>query len=230
MAQTAVIQARMSSHRLPGKVLRTAAGKPLLGYLVERLSRCRSLNQIIVATSTLNSDDPIVEWCGQAGVICHRGPIDDVAQRFLLVAAELELPAFVRINADSPLMVPAVVNQVVARFEQGGCDLATNVFPRSFPIGQSVEVISTDALRAAHASITAADDLEHVTTYFYRHAELFTIVNVQFDRDVGDVQLSVDRDEDFQAFEELLSRMTRPHWDYGLDEILALHRGRSSCH
>jgi spore coat polysaccharide biosynthesis protein SpsF len=213
----------MSSNRLPGKVLKEVAGKPLLGYLVERLVRCRTVDRVVVATSTLSFDDPIVEWCSETGVQCRRGSLDDVVQRFLQVAAELDLPAFVRVNADSPLLVPSIVDQVVARFEQGGCDLATNVFPRSFPIGQSAEVIRTDALKLARSAITQGDDLEHVTSYFYRNPESFTIANVSFDRNVSDVQHSVDRPEDLQAFVDVVSHMTRPHWDYSLDEILALH-------
>src|SRR5689334_20418769 len=113
MALAAVIQARCSSQRLPGKVLRQVAGRTLLEFLLERLGRCREVSRIVVATSSEASDDAIAGFCQARSVALYRGALDDVLGRFLGVAAELGEPALVRINGDSPLLDPAIVDRAI---------------------------------------------------------------------------------------------------------------------
>src|SRR5689334_213909 len=130
MALVAVVQARYSSRRLPGKVLQEVAAKPLLAYLLERLARCSTLRGIVVATSVEKSDDAIARFCIERGIELYRGPLADVLGRFVGAAETLNLDALVRINGDSPLLDPAIVDQAVELFEQGDVDLVTNVHPR----------------------------------------------------------------------------------------------------
>jgi spore coat polysaccharide biosynthesis protein SpsF len=222
MALVAVVQARYSSQRLPGKVLREVDGKPLLGYLLERLRRCREIAQAVVATSTDVSDDAIARYCEAQATRLYRGPLEDVLGRFVEVAESLDASALVRVSGDSPLMDPAIVDRAVSLYAAEGADLVTNVQVRSFPKGQSVEVISTDALRRAAAETDDAEDREHVTRYLYRHPEQFRIRNFKREGDAADIQLSVDTPADFQMFEQIVAAMERPPAEYGLDEILAL--------
>jgi spore coat polysaccharide biosynthesis protein SpsF len=212
----------MSSHRLPNKVLADLGGRPLLAYTVERLQRCTAISGITIATSDHPEDEPVAALAARLGVRTTRGPLDDVLARFIAAARAATAEAVVRVSGDSPLIDPAVVDRVVARFQDGGCDLATNVHPRSFPKGQSVEVITRAALERAAAATTDPEDHEHVTRYFYRHTDVFRIRNVAAPRDLSAVQFSVDTEADLTLVRRMVGAMDRPHWTYGLDELLAL--------
>jgi spore coat polysaccharide biosynthesis protein SpsF len=212
----------MGSSRLPGKVLTEIAGEPLLRYVLERLERCRSLDVVVVATSTDDGDDAVATFCERIGVAVYRGPLDDVATRFRETVAANGLDAFARVNGDSPLLDPALLERGIALLVGENCDVATNVFPRSFPPGQSVEVVLASAFARACDAITDASDREHVTPYLYRHAGEFRIRNFSAERDYGSLRLVVDTGEDLERMRKIVSRMERPHWEYGLDDIVEL--------
>lgn len=224
MAQVALVQARVSSRRLPGKVLREVAGKPLLIYLLERLQHSRLLSGIIVATSDDVSDDPVAELCNTVGVHCRRGPLKDVAARLLKIAEVCDCGAFVRINGDSPLLDPLIVDRAIELFEASDCDLATNVLVRSFPKGQSVEVIRTTALRRAYDNMKDSAHREHVTSYFYDNSDNFSIRSFESGRPLGKINLSIDSLQDFTNFSSMIAAMDRPHWEYTLDDLLSMRR------
>lgn len=218
----AIVQARMSSRRLPGKVLMPLAGKPMLGWLLERLAHCEALDGLCVATSTDTSDDAVAAYCASLGVACHRGELDNVALRVLRALETSGAGAFVRISGDSPLMDIAVIADAVALYRRTTPDLASNVVVRTFPKGHSVEVLNTNTFRAALPDFDGAGDNEHVTTYFYRNADRFRIASLQRKADASSIQLSVDTVEDFARAERLVARFTRPHWTYGVDELLGM--------
>lgn len=218
----AVLQARISSQRLPGKVLREINGKPMLAYTLERLAYCRSVNATIVATSNDPSDDLIEHFCATRGVNCFRGSLADVAGRFVAAAVQYDLDACVRVNGDSPLLDQQLIDYGVTVFRDGNFDLVTNVFPRTYPKGFSVEVIRVSALRHV-CSVTRDDaDREHVTRYFYQHPESFRLWNFSFRQNCGDQQLSIDTVDDLRLFDAMIVAMTKPHWQYGVEEVLAL--------
>lgn len=221
-APVAIIQARSSSRRLPDKVLLELAGRPMLAYTVERLRQCRTVRDVVLATSDRSDDDRVAALGERLRVPVYRGALDDVLARFSAAARAFDAPAVVRISGDSPLIDPEVVDRVVNRFLAAACDLATNVFPRSFPRGQSVEVIALAALERAAAAAVDLEDREHVTRYFYRHPDAFRIENVAFDRDASGVQLSVDTADDLAFISRILASMTRPHSEYGVEEVLAM--------
>lgn len=200
----AIIQARMSSQRLPGKVLRPMAGKPMLQWVHDRLFQAANLSRIVIATSVASSDDPVGEYCRDQKIPYYRGPLDHVVTRFLECAQREAAESFVRISGDSPLIDPALVDQAVALQMATSCDLATNVQFRSYPKGQSVEVIRAAALTKACQKTRDARDCEHVTRYFYAHPEQFRIESFSNGESMGDIQLSVDTLEDFQAVEAIL--------------------------
>ncbi|MDB5104266.1 MAG: hypothetical protein JWP91_1955 [Fibrobacteres bacterium] len=203
----------MGSTRLPGKVLREALGKPMLRYQLETLLRA-DLGPVVVATSDLPADDGIEALCAKVGTPCLRGDEADVASRFSAAIERFGFRAFVRVCGDSPLMDAELIRRALREFASGPCDLATNTFPRSFPKGQSVEVLGSPAFNAARSRFDAGDR-EHVTRYFYRHPGEFLIRNFSAGRDCGAIQLSVDTPEDFERFEALVAGADRPHWQYG---------------
>jgi spore coat polysaccharide biosynthesis protein SpsF (cytidylyltransferase family) len=227
MAIGAIVQARMGSARLPGKVLAEVSGKPLLAYVVDRLERARTLDGVVVATSDAAGDDAVASYCRAADIEYFRGPLDDVAGRVLGAARAFGFDGFVRVSGDSPLLDQELVDRAATLLADTRCDVATNVHPRrTFPHGQSVEALTREAFERGYAAATEPGDLEHVTPVFYRRADEFAIESFEREPAIGDVRLVVDTEEDLAVFTEIVGAMTRPHWDYGLDELLEL---RSAC-
>jgi spore coat polysaccharide biosynthesis protein SpsF (cytidylyltransferase family) len=223
-----IIQARMKSDRLPGKVLHQVHGKPMLEYLLERLEQCTSLDSVVVATSTDQSDDPVERFCRKRGRDCYRGSLSNVANRFRDVLDVYRFDAFVRVSGDSPLLDPKLVDLGVEHFGRGQFDLVTNVFPRSYPRGQSVEVIRADTFRWAADATKTDDEKEHVTLFFYRNPDKFRIFNFTADADYTGLQLAVDSIGDMERFEAIVNAMEGPHWQYGLEQIREIYRHVSS--
>jgi spore coat polysaccharide biosynthesis protein SpsF (cytidylyltransferase family) len=217
----AVVHARMGSARLAGKVLGDLAGRPALDWLFERLAHAGELDRIVLATSTGPDDDPVAEFGRARGLAVHRGPLHDVAARVLGAADAFGLDAVVRVNGDSPVLDQRLVDRGVELLRASGADLVSNVRPRSFPPGQSVEVLRTEILRAAVARMHDDDDREHVTGWLYRHPEEVRIVRFEHDPPVTAPRLTLDEPADHARLEALLSGLERPHWDYRWDELVA---------
>jgi len=215
-----IIQARISSSRFPAKVMRHIRGKPLLGYLLESVQQCDELSDIVVATSEREGDVIIEEYCHEQGVRCHRGSLPNVASRFRDLAEENDWDAFVRISGDSPLLDHRLITNAIRIFEKRTCDMVTNVFPRSFPGGQSVELIRSETFLNGYKAMRSETDLEHVTPYFYRKQMPLKIVNFKASTDLTDIHLAVDLPSDFVLVETLLAKLQRPHWKNSLTDIV----------
>lgn len=213
----------MSSTRLPGKVLRPLAGRPMLAWLIDGLQHAELLDSIVVATSTEPDDDAIEEWCIQADIAVHRGSLTHVATRVLDAALAHGLDVVVRVSGDSPLLLPAVVDQVISLLADPDTDIATNVHPRSFPPGQSVEAIRTTVLAKAAPKLSRVHQ-EHVTSWFYANASDYRITNLGREQPLNDVRLVVDTHDDLLAIEGLLTYLNRPYWTYALEELVDLRR------
>ena len=224
MRMPIIIQARMSSRRLPGKMLRSLGCGSLLGVLLQGVGRAERADGVIVATSTDPSDDLLAAHCETLGVPCRRGPLDDVYQRFAEIAASLGCEGFIRICGDSPLLDHRLIDRAIALFEESACDLATNVHPRSFPKGQSVEVVNTATFLRVRPEIQAPGHREHLTSFFYDNAERFSIRNFGADDPWQDLQMSVDTQADLDRIKAVLARLDRPHGEYGWRELAALAR------
>ena len=219
----ALIQARISSSRLPGKVLLEAKGKPLLEYLIERVQKSRELDGVIIATSTTPADDRIVQFCKDRNVKCFRGDLDNVTGRFLAAVQANPMDAFARISGDSPWIDPELVDTAVRAFKNGSYDLVTNVLERTFPSGESVEVLNAKVFSDHFKDIKSQDDREHVTPYFYRNRDRFRILNLTpSGANYSSIRLSIDTQEDFDDFKRMLERLTKPFRDYGWKEIVRL--------
>lgn len=218
----AIVQARMDSQRFPGKVLHKIAGRPMLQYLLERITRCSSLDAIVVATSEEPSDGPIADFCKKSGVACYQGPLFDVAGRFKEVLDKYQFDGFVRVNGDSPLLDQRLVEKGVKIFRQGGFEIVTNLLKRTYPAGQSIEVLNALTFIKGYKLMQDPQDFEHATKFFYRNCKSFKIFNFVSDKDYSKIQLSVDTLEDLKAISLIITHMNKPHWQYGLEEILRL--------
>lgn len=220
-----LVFARLDSRRLPGKTMTPLAGRPILGRVIDRLRRVAGSPAIVVATSDRTLDDPIADFATSEGVDVFRGALDDVARRAHDCALARGLQAIVRISADSPFIDPVVIGAVMDRFRHGDVDLATNVFPRSYPPGVSVEVLATEALSRMLAMTDDGEDREHVTRYIYAHADRFRIANVAVggDRYRG-ISLTVDTPDDLARAAWIAGQLGTEQASAGLDRIVALAR------
>ena len=200
----AIIQARMSSTRLPGKVLMEIDGRPMLSHIIRRTQQAKSLNQVVVATSTDPSDDAIVAFCKEDAVACFRGSLQDVLDRYYQAAKACSASAIVRITADCPLIDPDVIDRVIETFLTGRYDYVSNTLRYTYPEGLDTEVFSFEALERAWRVATRASDREHVTP-FMRVSDEFRLCNVENDVDLSSkgYHWSVDAPTDLEFVREV---------------------------
>ncbi|MBC6983664.1 cytidylyltransferase domain-containing protein [Caulobacter sp. 17J80-11] len=219
----AVLQARTSSTRLPGKVLRPLLGEPMIGRHLERLARCTTLDRLVVATSVDASDDPLAAYCESKGVVVFRGALEDVLGRFgAAVAAQGSVEHVVRLTADCPLADPAVIDACVRLHLERGADYTSNTLERTYPDGLDVEVVTANALAQAVDEATEPFEREHVTPFFYRRPDRFRIVQMTQDRDLADRRWTVDTAEDFAFVEQVYAALFEADPGFGQDAVLAL--------
>lgn len=219
----AIVQARLGSTRLPGKVLLDLAGRTMLDRVLERVARARRIDRVVVATTTEARDDRLVEHCRRRGHHVFRGSEDDVLDRYHGAAQAAEAATVVRITSDCPLISPSVSDQVVAAFAEGGCDYASNVLPpRTFPHGLDTEVFSFEALERAWREDKDPTLREHVTPYIYRHPETFRLRRVAHTEDLSRLRWTVDTPEDFELVRRVYDHFRDRPFDW--TDVLALLR------
>jgi spore coat polysaccharide biosynthesis protein SpsF len=211
MALGIVVFSRFDSRRLPGKAMRPIAGRPMLGWVLDRARRIETGGPVVVATSNRPSDDIIAHFTEAEGVSVFRGSAGDVAGRALACAEAYGFTSFLRVCGDSPFYDPVVAERVLRLFKAQRLDVATNTFPRSFPAGVSAEVISTDAMRRAVERMTEDDEREHITRHFYRHSDVFRIENFACgDERYASIHLAVDTPEDLEKACWIAERIESP--------------------
>jgi len=198
----AIIQARMSSRRFPGKVLAPFHGRPIIAHVCDRVAAVLGRESVAVATSSEPSDDPLVAYLDSLRIASHRGPLDDVLGRFVSCARGYPGRAVLRISADSPALDEAVIRRVVAEATAHDVDLVTTTCPRTFPKGTNAEILSAAALARLDRLATTPHHREHVTAYAYDHPEQFTIRNVTSgDPGLAALSVAVDTVEDLIRLE-----------------------------
>jgi len=217
-----VLQARMSSRRLPGKVLADVAGRPLLARQLERVARARRLDGLVVATSTESSDDPIAALCRSLGVDCARGSLHDVLERVAEAAAARGAEHVVRLTGDCPLLDPALLDHVVAIHRAGGHDYTSNALERTFPDGLDVEVVRHGALEEARREARDPYEREHVTPFLYRRPHRYDLRAVTGERSLGHLRWCVDEPADLAFVRAVFARLLPVAPDFDTDAVLAL--------
>lgn len=216
----AIVQARMTSTRLPGKVLADISGEPMILRQLDRLSRCSSLDSIVVATSVDSSDDALVSVVEAAGYSVVRGSLDDVLARFISAVEASGASTVVRITADCPLHSPEVIDAVVAAFTASGADYASNTMDPTYPDGVDVEVVRASVLREVASLAVDPPEREHVTLGVYRRPDRYSIHSFQGERDLSDLRWTVDTPEDLEFVREVYARLLPSPFE--LDDVLAL--------
>ena len=224
MKTVAIVQARMTSTRLPGKVLKSILGRPMFGYQVEQLRRAKTLDAIVVATTINDSDNPIVAFCEAEGLPCVRGSEHDVLSRYHQALTQWPAENIVRITSDCPLLDPAVVDAAVRRFESlaGQCDYLSNMIAPTYPYGMAVEVMTSAALRQAQAEATEAAEREHVTPFIYWHPERFRVHSMTLAEDLSHYRWTVDTPEDFELVSRIIETLAPQHPSFSMSDILNL--------
>lgn len=224
MRVAVIVQARMGSTRLPGKVLKPVLGKPLLTYQLERLRRSRTASTIVLATSTLPGDDALAAWAKDNGVACVRGSETDVLDRFRAAAAAAEADVVVRVTGDCPLIDPGVLDDTVTGFLAAGANgYGSNCNPeRTFPRGLDVEVLSRAALEEAAALAQAPAEREHVTPYLISRPERFPPVLHKSGENLGGLRWTVDAPEDFELVKRIIETLYPANPAFGWREVLGV--------
>ncbi len=194
----AIIQARMSSSRLPGKVMKPILGEPMLFRQIERVKRSKLIDQLVVATSIESSDDDVAKFCKDIKVSCYRGSLDDVLSRYYHVAKQFHLDYVVRLTADCPLADPNIVDEVISFALKERFDYVSNAINRTFPVGLDVEAMTFSCLEEVYHKATTSYDREHVTSYIYNNSSLYKIGSYTGDWDLGDWRWTVDTPEDYE--------------------------------
>jgi spore coat polysaccharide biosynthesis protein SpsF len=222
----AVLQARMSSSRLPGKVMKPILGMPMIGRHIERLNRCDSLDRIVVATSRDPSDDGLAAYCEGLGVRVFRGALEDVLGRFAGAAIANGAGHVVRLTADCPLADPPVIDACVWRHIETGADYTSNTLERSYPDGLDVEVMTAAALKVMQAEAKDPYEREHVTPFLYRNPERFRIAQLVQSAQMSDRRWTVDTAEDFEFVSRVFYMLypTNPRFGQADIEALAIAR------
>ncbi|SEH88198.1 spore coat polysaccharide biosynthesis protein SpsF [Halobacillus karajensis] len=209
MKVIAIVQARMGSTRLPGKVLKQVNGKPLLEYQIERMKRSKRIDQLVISTSKRSLDDPIIDLCRDLDVDTFRGSERDVLGRFYETCAYYKADAVVRLTADCPLIDPAVIDKVIQYFlnHYPRYMYVSNTRKRSYPRGMDTEVFTYEVLKDAYMNANSPHDLEHVTPFIVNRIGALGIAQVSHHSDESHHRWTVDTPEDFQFVSKVLKHL-----------------------
>ena len=218
----AVLQARTSSTRLPGKVMLPLLGVPMLFRQIERMRQAQSLDEVIVATSTEPDDDIIAVQCERAGARCSRGSLEDVLDRCYRAIDPTPATVVVRATGDCPLICPEIIDAVVAFRERGIFDYASNSHEASFPDGLDVEAMTRGSLTAAWQHAVLPSEREHVTAYIWKHPELFRIGSYRSSIDYSAYRWTVDEPSDYALVSAIFERLYPANPRFRMADVLRL--------
>ncbi|MFA7227450.1 MAG: glycosyltransferase family protein [Melioribacteraceae bacterium] len=226
MKTVAIIQARFGSTRLPGKILKELSGKPILWHMVDRLSRCKMIDRIVIATTTLSEDDRVEEFCKKNNFSFYRGSSEDVLSRYYESAKLFEAGTVIRITSDCPVIDPDIIDSMMNKYfsenKSGKIDYLSNVMKRTFPRGLDTEIFSFETLAKAHETARLQYEREHVTPYIYNHPDKFFTENFENEKDLSFHRWTVDTPEDFRLMEEIYSALYDEKRIFLFEDILGL--------
>ena len=198
-----LIQARISSTRLPGKVLKKIEGKEMLYHLITNLKKSKLIKKIFVLTSNSIEDDKICNFCKKHNINFFRGPLQNTFLRFCSFLKKNDTKNFIRLSADSPLLNYKLVDAMILSSKKKNYDIFTNIFPRTFPKGQSIEIIKTKSFLSIKNNFLNNEEKEHLTKYFYNNPLKFKIYNYRNNINYSNYNLSVDTENDFKIVKKI---------------------------
>ncbi|PIR74165.1 MAG: hypothetical protein COU35_03855 [Candidatus Magasanikbacteria bacterium CG10_big_fil_rev_8_21_14_0_10_47_10] len=222
MKVVAIIQARMGSSRLPGKMLLDIAGRPAIAHVVDAVKRSLTTQQVVLATTTDAKDDPLATWAEERGLTVYRGSEDDVLDRYYQAAKKVNADSVIRITGDCPFMDPAVIDRIVQEFQKGGYDYVANTQPATYPDGIDVEVFSFQALERAWNEAGLSSEREHVTPYIWKNPTLFAIGNIVHDADWSGYRWTLDTPEDLDFLRHVAAACKEAGGPCSMADIRAL--------
>lgn len=217
----AILQARVSSTRLPGKVLKPVLGKPMLLMQIERVQRSKLIDQLLIATSNHISDDQIEALCRENQVLFYRGSLNDVLDRFFQTAKLYNPSYIVRLTGDCPLADPLIIDRVIDFHLKGNLDYTSNVVDRTFPAGLDVEIFRFSCLKQAWEEAELPSEREHVTPFIYKHPERFKIGSFINKKDLSGFRWTVDEEPDFQLITKIYEALYPINSNFDTEDILA---------
>jgi len=217
-----IIQARYSSKRLPGKVLKKILGVTVLKRVIDQVKKSKKISKIIIATSKHKTDRKIISFCNKNKINCLSGPLNNVFKRFYSVIIHENCKSFVRISADSPLLDSSLIDKAVTLFNSNRYDIVTNVFPRTYPKGFSVEVINSKIILDFASRIKKKKHQEHLTSFFYDNYRLLRVKNFYNKINYSNINLSIDNLSDFIRVKNII-RFCKNN-NCSLDYILLIYK------
>ena len=221
----AIIQARMGSSRLPGKVLMNIKNKPLLKFMVDRVKMSRLVNKIVIATTVDSEDNPIVDFCETNNILYYRGSVDDVLDRYFKVAKKYSAKTIVRLTGDCPLCDPNLIDQTINLFNDMKVDYASNTVPpeiKKYPDGTDVEVFNFKSLKKAWTETKDIKDREHVTFYFWKRNKEFTLALLDNKNNWGKYRITVDYKKDLDVVREIVNELEKKNKFGYVEEIVEI--------
>jgi len=210
MKIVATIEARMTSSRLPGKVLMDVLDKPILHYLVSRLKRVQLLDEIVLATTTNSTDNSLVEFANNENIKCYRGSEDDVMARVVGAAESVDADLIVEITGDCPIIDPNIIEQAIQTYINNNADYVSNAHVRSYPDGMDVQVFSLNVLKKSLNMTNDSLDHEHVTLYIRNHPKLFSHLNFVAPKKLWwpELGLTLDERSDFELLKKIIEHFS----------------------
>jgi spore coat polysaccharide biosynthesis protein SpsF len=219
---TAIVQARMASTRLPGKIMKEVLGRPLLSYLIERLRCCRYIDHIILATTTSTSDDPVVIWAENSQLSIFRGSEHNVLDRFYQAASFFCADHIMRITADCPLIDPDLLDDLIVYYRENTFDYVSNCAHVTLPDGLDAEIFTFQALEYAHRHAIRPSCLEHVTPFIRNHPLIFTLGSWTYSRNLSHLRWTVDEIEDLLFVQQVIEHLYPVNKHFRFNDILSL--------
>jgi spore coat polysaccharide biosynthesis protein SpsF len=220
-----IVQARMSSTRLPGKIMKEILGKTVLELQLERMSLAKNLGQIVVAISENKADDMLEKYCQELGYEVFRGSENDLLSRHYHCALKYEASIVAKIPSDCPLIDPSVIDRVFHHFENQNCDYISNLHPATYPDGNDCEVFRFEALERAYREAERQLEREHTTPYFWENPDIFSISNLTWESGLDysmSHRFTIDYMEDFEFIKAVYEELYRLNPQFSLRDILDL--------
>jgi len=225
--KVAIVQARLGSKRLPGKIFKILAGKPMLWHVVDRLSHAKMLDKIIIATTTLSEDDQVEQFCISNNISFYRGSSNDVLSRYYETAKLYNAGIVIRITSDCPVIDPYLIDSMLLQFnEEDHIDYMSNSLHRTFPRGLDAEIFTFASLEKTYNEANLDYEHEHVTPYIYNNPDKFIVKNYANEKDLSNYRWTVDTAEDLMLIDEIYKNLYRKDKIFLFKDILQLIESR----